>query len=53
VDGEGNFSIAHDHNTYVFLFKIKLHIDDLNLLHFIKSTLNMGHVRTYSSEGVF
>lgn len=53
VDGEGNFSIKRDHNTFAFIFRIKLHIDDLNLLHFIKSTLNMGNVLSVKSSGVF
>ena len=53
VDGEGNFSIIRDHNTFAFVFQIKLHIDDINLLHFIKSNLKMGNVRSYPLYGVF
>jgi intein-encoded DNA endonuclease-like protein len=52
VDGEGNFSIKRDHNTFAFSFQIKLHIDDVNVLHFIKSNLKMGNVRSYTLNGV-
>lgn len=52
VDGEGNFSIVRDHNTFAFVFQIKLHIDDVNTLYFIKSNLKMGNVRSYSLNGV-
>ena len=52
VDGEGNFSIKRDHNTFAFVFQIKLHIDDVNILHSIKSNLKMGNVRSYPLYGV-
>lgn len=52
VDGEGNFSIKRDYNTFAFIFQIKLHIDDVNILHFIKSNLKMGNVRSYPLFGV-
>lgn len=47
VDAEGNFLIKRDHNTFAFIFQIKLHIDDVSILHFIQSNLKMGNVRSY------
>ena len=42
TDGEGNFSITLDRGYIRFRFKINLHIDDLQVLNFIKSELNIG-----------
>ena len=45
TDGEGHFSIAISQSNVIrFVFKIKLHIDDLGVLEFIKNRLNCGTV---------
>nr|YP_009568486.1 hypothetical protein [Drechslerella brochopaga]QBL02566.1 hypothetical protein [Drechslerella brochopaga] len=36
TDAEWSFSIKRDHNSFTFIFRIKLHIDDINVLLFIK-----------------
>lgn len=42
ADGESSFIIVRQGNSFKFRFLINLHIDDLNLLHYIKDTLNLG-----------
>jgi hypothetical protein len=43
TDGEGNFSIKiNSSNTIQFYFGIKLHIDDIGVLEYIKNRLNCG-----------
>lgn len=44
TDGEGNFSISFDRSYIRFRFKINLHIDDLLVLKFIRSKLNIGTI---------
>ena len=44
VDGEGNFTIKHDHGSFAFMFRIKLHKDDVKVLNFVQSILDIGHV---------
>lgn len=49
-DGEGSFGFikSKSKNTYVFSFRILLHIDDLEVLNYIKDNLGLGKV---SSRG--
>lgn len=51
TDGEGNFyiRIAKD-ETISFSFSIKLHIDDLKVLEFIKFNLNCGSIQILTTE---
>lgn len=44
TDAEGNFLITIDREYVKFRYKISLHIDDINVLHLIKSKLNIGRV---------
>lgn len=44
TDAEGNFLITLDRKYIKFRFKILLHIDDINVLHNIKSNLNIGRI---------
>lgn len=44
TDGEGNFSISLDGSYIRFRFKINLHIDDLEVLKFIRSKLKIGNI---------
>ena len=44
TDGEGSFSIYSTKTAFNFRFIIKLHIDDIAALEFIKSKLNSGNV---------
>lgn len=45
TDGEGHFFISiSPSNVISFAFKIKLHIDDLGVLEFIKNRLNCGTI---------
>ena len=44
TDAEGNFLITLDREYIKFRYKISLHIDDINVLHIIKSKLNIGRV---------
>jgi hypothetical protein len=50
VDADGNFNISlrnfkdNKYNSVLLTFQIGLHIDDLELLKFIKGKLNCGHI---------
>lgn len=44
TDAEGNFLITIDREYVKFRYKILLHIVDINVLHLIKSKLNVGRV---------
>jgi hypothetical protein len=56
TDAEGNFNISlrnlinDKYNSLVLTFQIGLHIDDLNLLKFIKEKLNCGHISISGSR---
>lgn len=50
TDGEGSFMIL---GNYVFVFQIKLHIDDLNTLKFIRDSLGIGKVKTSNNTCTF
>jgi hypothetical protein len=53
---EGNFNISlrnlinDKYNSLILTFQIGLHIDDLNLLKFIKEKLNCGHISISGSR---
>ena len=56
TDAEGNFNISlrnfinDKYNNVTLTFQIGLHIDDLNLLQFIKEKLNCGHISISGSR---
>lgn len=56
TDAEGNFNISlrnlknNKYNSLILTFQIGLHIDDLNLLKFIKQKLNCGHISISGSR---
>lgn len=50
TDAEGNFLITLDRNYVKFRFKISLHLDDIEVLHTIKSKLNIGIVTVENSR---
>lgn len=51
VDGEGSFAIIIQKNSVVsFRFGIHLHIDDLEVLEFIKRKLNCGNIFSSTSS---
>lgn len=45
VDAEGSFSIVSDRDYIRFLFRIRLHIDDVFVLEKIQKYFNIGYVR--------
>ncbi len=50
TDAEGCFLIVKTGNTFTFRFIIKLHVDDVNLLNFIRNSLEgIGNVSTEGS----
>lgn len=50
TDAEGNFNISlrnfknNKYNSLIITFQIGLHIDDVNVLYFIKNKLQCGHI---------
>ena len=40
-------------SSFVFMFKIALHIDDLKVLELIKNKLGIGNIRIYNNECIF
>jgi cytochrome c oxidase subunit 3 len=56
TDAEGNFNITlrnlhnNSYNSVMLTFQIGLHIDDLEVLKFIKSKLNCGHISISGSK---
>lgn len=56
TDAEGNYNISlrnlinDKYNSLILTFQIGLHIDDLNLLQFIKEKLNCGHISISGSR---
>lgn len=44
VDGEGSFTVHNSQKQWIIQFQIGLRADDINILHEIKSTLNIGSV---------
>lgn len=54
VDGEGTFIVRPQYTyAFKFTFKIGLHVDDVNLLHFIHKSLGFGGVWIGKSVAVF
>ena len=53
TDAEGSFIITPNNKGANFLFKfaISLHIDDLNVLTFIRDSLSLGSVKEYPDHG--
>jgi hypothetical protein len=51
TDGEGNFYIGIGNNGSIsFSYTIKLHMDELKTLEYIKSKLNCGSIQISSTE---
>lgn len=45
IDAEGNFQVVVERDKYArLMFRINLHIDDVNVLYVIKNHLGVGHV---------
>jgi hypothetical protein len=53
TDGEGSFLISTRGTNYMFTFKIKLHVDDTDMLNFIQKFLGIGKVYTYGNASEF
>lgn len=53
TDGEGSFMFLRTRDGYGFKFQIQLHIDDIKMLHFIQSTLEIGKVYITGSAARF
>lgn len=58
-DAEASFSIVPKYktdkliNSFSFVFAIRLHIDDIEVLKFIKNNLNIGNIRISGNECIF
>lgn len=54
TDAEGCFLVANTGNTFAFRFLIKLHVDDVNSLNFIRNSLGgVGNVTTEGSVAYY
>jgi hypothetical protein len=53
IDGEGNFQIYLDRNYLRVMFRIRLHIDDIDTLEKIRYFLGVGRVAIEGSSCVF
>jgi len=55
IDSEGSFFLEHNNKgrSYRFNFQIVLHIDDIEVLLFIKSKLGIGEVRSFGKNAKF
>lgn len=53
IDGEGNFQVYLDRNYLRVMFRIRLHIDDVAVLHKIRDFLGVGRVVTNGNSCVF
>ena len=53
VDGEGSFIILKNRNNFIFSFSIGLHVDDTNVLFFIKKHLQIGSVTITGKASYF
>lgn len=53
TDGEGSFGFLKrkSRNTYIFSFRISLHIDDIAVLFYIKANLSLGRVSKQGDWG--
>jgi len=52
-DAEGCFYISNTGNNFTFVFKIKLHIDDIEVLQYIQQRLGIGRITVYKNEVIF
>ena len=53
IDGEGNFQVYLDRNYLRVMFRIRLHIDDVAVLHQIRNFLGVGRVVNDGKSCVF
>ena len=53
IDAEGNFQVFFDRQYLRVLFRINLHIDDIEVLYAISKYLGVGTVRTQSTSAVY
>lgn len=53
IDAEGNFQVFVDRNYLRVLFRISLHIDDVQILHTIHSFLGVDTVAVYKDYCVY
>ena len=53
IDAEGNFQVFFDRQYLSVLFRINLHVDDIEVLYAISKYLGVGSVRVQSSYGVY
>lgn len=53
IDAEGNFQVFFDRQYLRVLFRINLHVDDIEVLYAISKYLGVGSVRIQSSYGVY
>lgn len=53
IDGEGNFQVYFDRDYLRVIFRIRLHIDDIAILHAIQKYLGVGRVTTDNNTCVF
>jgi hypothetical protein len=53
IDGEGNFQVYLDRNYLRVMFRIRLHVDDVAVLHKIREFLGVGRVVTSGDSCVF
>jgi hypothetical protein len=53
IDGEGNFQIFLDRNYLRVIFRIRLHVDDIDTLFKIKEFLEVGKVSIHGSNCLF
>lgn len=44
VDAEGSFSLTINSNRYSFKFRILLHLDDIEVLYYIRNILGIGNI---------
>lgn len=54
VDAEGSFGLScGDRGHWRWLFRIRLHLDDINTLRFIQSVLGVGRINTSATDCVY
>lgn len=54
IDAEGNFQIVLERDKYIrLLFRIHLHVDDIEVLYRIRDYLGVGHVETRHTTCTF
>jgi len=44
IDAEGNFQVLYNGRHLRVMFKLTLHIDNVEILYKIKKTLDVGHI---------